>query len=120
MKNKQKFNFENISKNKPQEYILCEPQNDLGIIALSKESFETIAAIAISENNEVVVNKSKRYVTCKIIEGKLDIEAEIKFKYGSDVNSITQKLQEKIYQAVIDMTGFKTNKIDIKIVGFEF
>jgi uncharacterized alkaline shock family protein YloU len=45
---------------------------------------------------------------------------EVKIKYGSNVSKVCEDLQQKIFQAVLQMTDLKCNLIDIKVAGFAF
>lgn len=107
-------------KNKTQEYVLCQSDNGMGQIALSKQAFETIAMIAVMEHQEVLDNKNKKNVNCLIKDGSLNINCELKFKFNTDVNAVTSLIQEKIYQTILDMTGFKVNAINVNVVGFDY
>lgn len=103
-----------------QEYVLCDKQNELGVIALSKNVFETIAAITLDEFEEIKKDvKNRKNVDGKIKENQLNLYLEIKLKFGANVNQVTQMLQEKIYRNILEMTGFKCQVIDIKVVGFD-
>lgn len=44
-----------------QDYIVIQPQNEIGIVALNKSVFTTIARIAIDEENSIVLNESGNY-----------------------------------------------------------
>ena len=113
------FDFESINKMKTQEYILFSEDKNLGVIALSKETFETIASITISEFKDVAYDeKSKRTAICKIKDNKLNINCEVALVYGAILNNITKIMQEKIYNNILEMTGFKADTINIKIIGF--
>ena len=46
--------------------------------------------------------------------------AEIKVKYGANVNAVCEALQDRIYQNILQMTSLKCNLVDVKVVGFFF
>lgn len=113
------FKMENINKIKTQEYILLNQENELGVIALSKESFETIASITISEFKEVVFDeKSKHNAICKIKDNQLIVNCEVTLLYGCVLNNVIKMMQEKIHQNIVEMTNYKPDIINIKVVGF--
>ena len=75
-----------------QEYLLAKNKNQLGQIALSKSVFETIAKIAVEE------------------------EEQLAFA----VEEICARLQAKIYDSISHMSDYSPDVIDIRIVGFLF
>ena len=107
-----------------QEYVLIQPDHaHLGQIALTKEVFEMIARIACEEEDGVAgldVGPLKSPVLCKIQDNLLNVHVEVKIKYGSNVSKVCEDLQQKIFQAVLQMTDLKCNLIDIKVAGFAF
>ncbi len=107
-----------------QEYYAINKSSESGIFGLTKGVFETIAEIAISESSEAQpaesTNKFHRPVNCKLTKDKMMITAEVKVKYGSNVNDVCLDLQKRIYQAVYNMAEIKVDFIDIKVLGFVF
>ena len=107
-----------------QEYYAINKSSEAGVFGLTKGVFETIAEIAISESNDAKPaessNKFKRPVSCKLTKDKMLITAEVKVKYGANVNDVCLDLQKRIYQAVYNMAEIKVDFIDIKVVGFLF
>ena len=105
------------------EYISIREKDELGIIALTKGVFETITTITAKEETTVtLVDPTPFYrpVVCKVSKNALTISVDVKVKYGSNVSNVTEKLQNKIFQAIFNMTGLKCYMIDINVVGFLF
>lgn len=104
-----------------QEYVLCDKQSDLGVIALNKTVFETIAYISLDEFD--CVNKDpkvKKCVSTSVKENKLCISMDVKLKMGSNVTQVSHQIQEKVFQNVFEMTGFKCETIDVVVKSFEY
>ena len=102
-----------------QEFVLCENQSDLGIIALNKSVFETIAYITLKEMDSVSLDSKKNVADCKIKDNKLLLSLDVKLKFGTNVNAETKVMQERIYYNILNMTNFKCDAIDVNVVGFE-
>lgn len=106
-----------------QEYFAINTSSSSGIFGLTKEVFETISEIAISESENAEVGENTRFhhaVTCKLTQDKMLINAEVKIKYGANVNDVCLDLQKRIYNAIFNMSEIKVDFIDIKVVGFIF
>lgn len=107
-----------------QEYIqIKEKEEDGGLIALSKGVFETIAQISIEDVDQAYAIEPtalKKPIQCRIANNRLNVLAEIKVKYGANVNEVCETLQDRIYQNVLQMTSLKCNLVDVKVVGFIF
>ena len=107
-----------------QEYIqIKEKDEGTGLIALSKGVFETIAQISVDDVDQAYAIEPttlKKPIQCKIANNRLNVMAEIKVKYGANVNAVCEALQERIYQNILQMTSLKCNLVDVKVVGFLF
>lgn len=106
-----------------QEYIQIKEQEDSGLIALSKGVFETIAQISIEDVQQAIAIEPtalKKPIQCKITNNRLNVLAEIKVTYGSNVNEVCETLQNRIFQNILQMTSLKCNLVDVKVVGFVF
>ncbi|MBR2066876.1 MAG: Asp23/Gls24 family envelope stress response protein [Solobacterium sp.] len=109
-----------------QKYILIkhtdtEAANN-GLIAINKSVFYSIAELSIDEiENAIRIPKTKfnKPLSVKIIDNKLDIYADLKVKYLADVNQTCELVQNKIYENVYNMTGFRANSVQINVIGFE-
>ena len=107
-----------------QEYIAMKENNQNGTIALSKSCFETIAKIAIEEEEMLqVASKNgifKDALTCKILNNQLTLQLNVKVKYSANVNDACARVQGKIFENIEHMCGYQVDVIDIRVVGFIF
>lgn len=107
-----------------QEYIAAAQKNSIGIIALSKSVFQTIAQIAVEEEENIVLGESAspfKYATsCKLQEDQLVLTIDVKIKYNTNVNEECAKLQNKIFETIEHMSGYRPDIIDVRVVGFYF
>lgn len=107
-----------------QEYIQIQNKEEgNGLIALSKGVFETIAQISIDDVEQAVAIEPtalKKPIQCKIANNRLNVVAEIKVKYGANVNEVCESLQTRIFQNILQMTSLKCNLVDVRVNGFIF
>lgn len=54
-----------------------------------------------------------------IVEKEVKLEVNIVVEYGVKIPEIAKQMQEKIKTDVEDMTGYKVNKVVIKVQGIE-
>lgn len=105
-----------------QDYVVIEKNEENGLIAINKSVFESIAQISIDDVENAIALKQGRFtkpVSVKIEKGQLYVTADIKVKYGANVNATAELLQNKIYENILFMTGFKASDVAINIEGFE-
>ena len=50
---------------------------------------------------------------------KLNIIVDINVKYGANVNATCELVQNKIYENVAFMTGYKPNDVTVNVLGFD-
>ena len=106
-----------------QEYIALKKATDLGMIAINTSVFETIAQIAVEEEENVAMAEGtpfKSPLNCKVSEDKLVITLEIKVNYSMKVNEVCARLQNKIFESIQHMCEYAPDVIDIKVSGFIF
>jgi len=106
------------------EYIALSVYEADGRVALSKNVVETIAILAINELSDVkVVDRTTlkaHPVVCKITDGELFLNIDVKIKYYSNINDVCRNAQMKVEQLLSELTGLSTTAIDIRVVGFLF
>ncbi len=105
-----------------QNYVVLNEKQDNGIIAINKSVFRSIAEISIDDIENAVKVPEARFVSpisVKIVENKLHISADIKVKYGANVAATCELVQNKIYENILFMTGFKASDVTINVIGFD-
>lgn len=105
------------------EYIELTPKNNIGVIALTTSTFQTIAQNVIEEDEHVALGEITRFkypLSCKIVDDQLVIYIDLKVKYGVNVAEACQQVQAKIYDSISHMCDYTPDIIDIKVVGFIF
>lgn len=105
-----------------QEYLAIE-KKDKGLIAISTSVFETIAKICIEDEKDVVAADAhyfKNAINCKMVEGKLVLDLNVKVNYNAKVNDVCSKLQTRIYDNVKHMTDCTADTIIVNVSGFTF
>lgn len=107
-----------------QEYIAVKQKHDLGLIALSKSVFATIAQIAVEEAEGLTLadpfNPFKNSINCKIQNDQLIITVAVKVRYDSNVKEVCAKLQNTIHDNIAHMSDYTPDVIDIRVGGFVF
>ena len=106
-----------------QDYvILNSDSNENGMIAINKSVFQSITEISIDDvdnASRIETTKWSKPISIRIIENKLHISADVKVKYGANVNTTCELVQNKIYENVLFMTGFKASEVAVNVIGFE-
>ena len=105
-----------------QDYVVLNEEQDNGIIAINKSVFRSIAEISIDDIENAVKVPEARFTSplnVKIAENELHISADIKVKYGANVAATCELVQNKIYENILVMTGFKASDVTINVIGFE-
>ena len=104
-----------------QDYVKLNDDGN-GLIAMNKSVFESIASISIDEIENAVKLTETRFsspLTVKIEKNKLYVTTDIKVRYGANVNATCELVQNKIYENILYMTGFKVSEVTVNVKGFE-
>ena len=105
-----------------QKYILLKTNDSSdGMIAINKSVFYSIAELSIDEVEDAVrIPKTKfnKPLKVTIADNKLGISADVKVKYMANVNETCRTIQSKIYDNVLQMTGFSADTVTVNVVGF--
>lgn len=110
------------------KYYEYTTKNVLGKIGLSTQVFALITKIAIDEMADVsldmpktaIRNVAKAPIVCDFSHSRLNIQADVKIKYGKNINKTIKALQDHIAKAISDMTDVNVTAVNIKVVGVEF
>ena len=106
-----------------QDYVILNKDNaENGLIAINKSVFQSIAEISIDDIDNAVrtePTKFSRPVTIRIQDNHLMIDVDIRIRYGANVNATCELVQNKIYENILFMTGYRTSDISVNVSGFE-
>ncbi len=58
-------------------------------------------------------------VVVRISDNRLLIDTDIHVRYGANINATCEQVQNRIYENILFMTGFKASGISVKVTGFE-
>lgn len=104
------------------DYVILKKDTDGGVIAINKSVFQAITEITIQDIENIIFQPSsfsKRTVNVKVDHNLLNIEADVKVKYGASVSETCGLVQSKIYENIVFMTGFKPSEVKVNVTGFE-
>ena len=108
----------------PTEYIVSKnEEKTLGITGLSKNVFESIAALCIEEVDDVKIaptgkNYFSKPVSCKVVKDNIVMNLNILISSGVNINEISNIVQEKVHEAIYFMTNIKNVIVNVNVVGF--
>ena len=105
-----------------QDYVVLNEDNGNGMIAINKTVFKAIGELSIDDiENAVRIPETtfNKPLSVKIENNKLYIAADIKIKYGANVEATCELVQNKIYENLLLMTGFKATDVDVHVSGFD-
>ena len=111
-------------------------QNDasLGEVKIADEVVAIIAALAATEvdgvasmagniTNEVIgklgIKNLSKGVKVDVLEGVVTVSLALNLKYNYNIMDVTGKVQEKVKNAVENMTGLEVADVNIKVAGVE-
>lgn len=105
-----------------QDYVVLNEEQENGMIAINKSVFRSIAEISIDDIENAIRVPEARFASplaVKIVDNKLHIAADIRVKYGANVAATCELVQNKIYENILLMTGFKASDVTVNVIGFE-
>ena len=111
-------------------------QNDesLGEVKIADEVVDIIAALAATEvegvssmagniTNEVIsklgIKNLSKGVKVDVLEGVVTVSLALNMKYNYNIMDVTARVQEKVKNAVENMTGLEVADVNIKVAGVE-
>lgn len=120
-------------QNVRQEYKTLELEKaDFGVVLISSEVVTSIAGLAALEvkgvqstigsiTNEIAgrfgVKNFGKGVKAVIIGDEVVVDMNINMKYGYNILKTCNQIQEKVKQAVENMTGLRVLEVNVRIAG---
>ncbi len=112
-------------------YVLQEDEN-LGSVQIADEVVAMIAALAATEvdgvsamggniTNELMskvgVKNLTKGVKVEVIGSSVKVELVVLLEYGYNIPATSQKVQERVKNAIENMTGLTVTDVNIRIAG---
>jgi uncharacterized alkaline shock family protein YloU len=107
--------------------------NELGTIRISDEAIGVIAGLAALEVEGVasmaqgavdgiaemlgIKPPHGRGVKVEVSEEEVHIELNLIVEFGVDIPGVCQKVQDKVWEAVEDMTGLTVARVNVSVQG---
>ena len=93
------------------------------IAALAATEVEGVASMAGNITNEVIgklgIKNLSKGVKVDVLEGVVTVSLALNIKYNYSIVEVTGKVQEKVKNAVENMTGLEVADVNIKVAGVE-
>lgn len=93
------------------------------IAALAATEVEGVASMAGNITNELVsklgMKNLSKGVKVDVLEGVVTVSLTLNLKYNYSIMEISSKVQDKVKNAVENMTGLEVADVNIKVAGVE-
>lgn len=93
------------------------------IAALAATEVEGIASMAGNITNELIsrlgMKNLSKGVKVDVLEGVVTVSLTLNLKYNYSVVEVSGKVQEKVKNAIENMTGLEVADVNIKVAGVE-
>ena len=122
-----------MSKEEKNTYTIKTDEN-LGEVKIADEVVAIIAALAATEvegvasmagniTNELIsrlgMKNLSKGVKVDVLEGVVTVSLTLNLKYNYSVVEVSGKVQEKVKNAIENMTGLEVADVNIKVAGVE-
>lgn len=93
------------------------------IAALAATEVEGVASMAGNITNELIsrlgMKNLSKGVKVDVLEGVVTVSLTLNLKYNYSVVEVSGKVQEKVKNAIENMTGLEVADVNIKVAGLE-
>ena len=93
------------------------------IAALAATEVEGVASMAGNITNEVIgklgIKNLSKGVKVDVLEGVVTVSLALNIKYNYSIVDVTGKVQDRVKNAVENMTGLEVADVNIKVAGEE-
>lgn len=106
-----------------QEFAEIKFETKLGDVNIHKSVFEWIARINVQEIEgvNIVDGSFKKGINCELSKnGLIKIDVEVRLNYGTNAERTSRLIQDKIVEAIKQMTDVHTDEVNVNVVGFQF
>ena len=91
------------------------------IAALAATEVEGVASMAGNITNELIsrlgMKNLSKGVKVDVLEGVVTVSLTLNLKYNYSVVEVSGKVQEKVKNAIENMTGLKVREVNVRVTG---
>ena len=108
------------------EYVYIQDYSKKGKLGISKTCFEQIISLSTNKIQGVQTadNQNIKFVfsfhkpiSCEIVNGKVQINVQVKIKQGNNIEKICTNIQEQIAEDITTMVELVPFSIKVKVVS---
>lgn len=121
-----------MSKEEKRGAHMIHEDGQLGTVQIADEVVATIAGLAATEvdgvasmagniTNELIgklgVKNLSKGVKIQVSEKNVDVDLALNIEYGYSIMKVSEKVQERVKSAIVNMTGLEVTVVNIRIVN---
>ena len=93
------------------------------ITALAAMEIEGVSSMAGNATRELIsklgIKSLSKGVTVEVMKDTVTVEAAVNLKYGYNVKTVSEKVQERVKNAIENMTGLHVADVNVCVSGIE-
>lgn len=93
------------------------------ITALAAMEVDGVASMAGNATRELIsklgIKSLSKGVAVEVMKDTVTVEASVNLKYGYNVKTVSEKVQEKVKVAIENMTGLNVADVNVCVSGIE-
>lgn len=104
----------------------------IGEVKIADDVITVIAAIAATDTkgvaklygnitNDLVsklgLQRLSKGIKSKVVDGKVAVDITLELAYGVSIKAVSERVQEKVKEAIENMTGLEVTEVNIRIAG---
>ncbi len=91
-----------------------------GLAAMEVEGVASLAGNATRELiSKIGIKTLSKGVKVDVLDDVVTVDATLNLKYGFNVRTVSEQVQEKVKAAIETMTGLKVADVNIRVAGIE-
>ena len=91
-----------------------------GLAAMEVEGVASLAGNATRELiSKIGIKTLSKGVKVDVLEDVVTIDAALNLKYGFNIKTVSEKVQEKVKVAIENMTGLSVADVNIRVMGVD-
>lgn len=93
------------------------------IAGLAATEVEGVSSMAGNITNELVgklgMKNLSKGIHVEVLEGVVSVEVALHMKYGYNIPDVSEKVQERVKNAIENMTGLSVSDVNVRISGVD-